>query len=206
MNHDIFIFGSAVRGEVSRTSDVDVLVIPTSTPVPSAYPSNWSVYQRETIASYFQEGRLFAWHLHLESRCVYSAGPLNWLQSLGRPSPYIRAREDLSHLSSLLSDSLTQLREGTDSQIYELGLCYTALRDIAMAASWRALGAPSFSRYAPYRLPTQIPLDPEVYEHAMLARHFSTRGGLRPAAIEWASAALLDAPLVTWIDTLRDSL
>lgn len=206
MSHEIFIFGSVVRGEVSGTSDIDVLVIPTNETAPSAYPPNWSVYQRETIAAYFHEGRLFAWHLHLESRCVYSAGPSNWLQSLGRPAPYVRAREDIASLSCLLSDSLAQLSEGSDSAIYEVGICYTALRDIAMAASWRALGAPSFSRYAPFRLPTPLPLDPEVYENAMLARHFATRGGPRPGAIERTATALLGAPLIAWVNTLRDSL
>ena len=206
MSHDIYIFGSVVRGEVSGTSDIDVLVIPTSEPVSFAYPPSWSVYQQETIAAYFREGRLFAWHLHLESRCVYSAGPSNWLQSLGRPAPYLTAREDVSNLSSLLSDSLAQLRKGTDSAIYELGICYTALRDIAMAASWQALGAPSFSRYAPYRLPKPIPLDLAVYESAMLARHFSTRGGPRPGSIESTAAAVLDAQLIGWAHTLRDSL
>ena len=206
MSHDIFLFGSIVRGEVSETSDVDVLVIPTSSMATTRYPPDWSVYQRDTIAGYFTEGRLFAWHLHLESRCVHSAGPTNWLEKLGTPAPYQSAQRDVSALTDLLEESLAQLTANSNRAIYELGLCYTALRDIAMAASWKRLGAPSFSRYAPYLLPEVLPLDRNVYEDAMIARHFSTRGGNRPSEIDASASALLEAPVVAWAQSLRDSL
>ena len=206
MSHDIFIFGSVVRGEVSSTSDTDILVIPVGPVGLKTYPPSWSVYQRETIKDYFREGRLFAWHLHLESRCVYSAGPMNWLQILGDPAPYGAAREDVLTLTELLDESLAELQHGTNSAIYELGICYTAVRDIAMAASWQKIGAPSFSRYAPYKLPTPVPLDRESYERAMLARHFSTRGGHQPPAVGATQSAFLAAPLIDWARTLGDSL
>lgn len=206
MNHDIYIFGSVVRGEVSSTSDTDILVIPGEQVGPRTYPPSWSVYQRETIKDYFQGGRLFAWHLHLESRCVYSAGPTHWLEVLGEPAPYSAAREDVLVLTELLTQSLSELQRGTYSVIYELGICYTAVRDIAMAASWQKIGAPSFSRYAPYKLPTPVPLDRESYEHAMTARHFSTRGGQQPEAVGATVGAFLTAPLVDWASMLGDSL
>lgn len=206
MNHDLFIFGSVVRGEVSSTSDTDILVIPAGPVARNAYPSHWSVYQRETLRDYFSEGRLFAWHLHLESRCVYSAGPMNWLQILGDPAPYSSAREDVLTLTTLLDESLAELQHDTNSAIYELGICYTAVRDIAMSASWQKIGAPCFSRYAPYKLPIPVPLDRESYECAMVARHYSTRGDQRPAAVSATVSALLAAPLIDWARTLGDSL
>ncbi len=67
MSHEIYIFGSAVRGEISRTSDIDVLVIPMKGER-TEYPTSWSVYSPEIIESYFRDGRLFAWHLHLEAK------------------------------------------------------------------------------------------------------------------------------------------
>lgn len=206
MSHDIFIFGSVVRGEVSRTSDTDILVIPTEPACRDAYPPSWSVYQRETIKGYFGAGRLFAWHLHLEAQCVHSAGPTNWLQIMGIPAAYGTAREDVFSLTELLFESLNALRTGTNSAIYELGICYTAVRDIAMAASWQRIGTPSFSRYAPYKLPAPVPLGGEAYERAMAARHFSTRGGLQPEAVDATVRDFLDAPLIDWATSLGNSL
>ncbi|AZC37059.1 nucleotidyltransferase domain-containing protein [Pseudomonas chlororaphis] len=207
MNHDIFIFGSTVRGEVGASSDIDVLVIPVNTVSPEVYPASWSIYSRETIRSYYEEGRLFAWHLHLESRCIYSASSEHWLETLGCPAAYRSAREDVASLTALLCDSLFELQSGTESVIYELGICYTALRDIAMSASWHLTGRPCFSRYAPFMLPgAQIPIGLEVYEQAMMARHFSTRGSAQPRAPEDAIAAFIKAPLLEWAQTLGDVL
>jgi len=206
MSHDIFIFGSMVRGEVSSTSDSDVLVIPVDAAPREAYPANWSVYQRGTIKGYFDEGRLFAWHLHLESHCVFSAAPKNWLQIIGTPAPYRGAKGDVLSLTELLVDSLEALRNSTNSEIYELGICYTALRDIAMSASWQQMGKPSFSRYAPYLLPVPVPVSRDAYFRAMAARHCSTRGGPYPQAVEETVREMLMAPLVDWAKKIGDSL
>lgn len=207
MNHDIFIFGSTVRGEVASSSDIDVLVVPVSAVHPELYPASWSVYSRDTIRSYYEEGRLFAWHLHLESRCIYSASSKHWLKRLGCPSAYRSAREDVASLTTLLRDSLLELENGTESVIYELGICYTALRDIAMSASWHLKGHPCFSRYAPFMLPgVHVPIEREVYEQAMMARHFSTRGSAPPSATKDTVTALIEAPLLEWANTLGDML
>jgi len=206
MSHDIFIFGSLVRGEVSRTSDSDVLVIPVDDAHRDAYPAAWSVYHRGTMKSYFDDGRLFAWHLHLESRCVFSAGPENWLQTIGTPAPYRTAKSDVDSLTEILETSLIELRNGSNSEIYELGICYTALRDIAMSASWRMLGLPSFSRDAPFMLPDPVPLSRAAYARAMNARHYSTRGGAVPEAVGETVKLMLDAPLIVWAQTIGDGL
>ena len=206
MNHDIFIFGSLVRGEVSSTSDSDVLVIPVNAVHRDTYPTNWSVYQRETIKGYFDAGRLFAWHLHLESHCVFSAEPKNWLQVIGTPAPYQGAKDDVRSLTDLLKESLEALRNGTNSEIYELGICYTALRDIAMSASRRHMGRPSFSRDAPYQMPVPVPLSRDAYVCAMAARHYSTRGGPYPQLVEDTVREMLTAPLVDWVSHIGDSL
>ena len=206
MSHDIYVFGSLVRGEVRRTSDCDVLVIPVEGAHRDAYPASWSVYRRPTMKRYFDDGRLFAWHLHLEARCVYSAGPENWLQIIGPPAPYRTAKEDVDSLTEILATSLCELRDGSNSEIYELGICYTALRDIAMSASWRLMGRPSFSRDAPFMLPDPVPLSRDAYAQAMDARHYSTRGGAAPDAVGETVKAMLDAPLIVWARTIGDKL
>ncbi len=202
MNHDLYIFGSAVRGEVSSSSDIDVLIVPFNCSRDD-YPRDWSVYSPEIIQLYFQAGRLFAWHLHLEAKCIYSAGPAPYLSTLGAPAPYSSVSEDLDDLEGMLRESLLEIQHQTSSLIYELGIAYTAIRDIAMAASWTLMERPCFSRDAPYLLPRPCPLPAEAYKGAMLARHSSTRGSDHEIESERIAKALLTAPLLRWVKDIR---
>src|SRR6185369_12954769 len=141
MNHEIYLFGSIVRGEICPTSDVDVLVVPFSTER-SQYPSNWSIYSPDVIREYFRQGRLFAWHLYLEAKCIFSRNETPFLNALGTPEPYSTMAQDIDDLEKLLMEAIHQLDSGTKSVVYELGIAYTAIRDIAMSASWSLSGAP----------------------------------------------------------------
>ena len=78
MTHEIYIFGSMTRGEVSPSSDADVLVIQDDSNQ-SLFPPSWSVYSKKTIETYFSTGRLFAWHLHFEAVRVYPKSLGVWL-------------------------------------------------------------------------------------------------------------------------------
>jgi len=205
MIHDLYIFGSAARGEVSPTSDIDVLVIPLGDGRPE-YPDAWSVYSPAIIQSYFQSGRLFAWHLHLEAKCIHSANPTPFLSSLGTPAPYSSAGEDIDDLEGLLRDSLGEIRSQTTNLIYELGITYTAIRDIAMAASWALLERPCFSRNAPFLLPCPCPISREAYRGAMLARHSSTRGSDHDIEIEDIAKELLAPPILSWVRDIRSTV
>ena len=205
MTHEIYIFGSMTRGEVSITSDSDVLVIPDGS-IPDLFPTSWSVYSKKTIETYFSNGRLFAWHLHLEAVRVYPQSGTAFLDQLGKPAPYSSIAEDLADLTFLLQSTLDELQQDSPSQIYELGLAYTAIRDIAMAASWAMLPRPSFSRYAPYKLPVPCRLPLAIYETAMYARHASTRG--TPEPVEYAQAAnyLTAFPILEWVESVRSEI
>lgn len=203
--HDLYIFGSAVRGEVSSTSDIDVLVIPLGNGH-SEYPATWSVYSPAIIQSYFKSDRLFAWHLHLEAKCIHSGNPTPYLSSLGAPAPYSSAREDIDDLEEMLRESLREMQRGTANLIYELGIAYTAIRDIAMAASWTLLDRPCFSRDAPFRLPKPCPVSRNAYLGAMLARHSSTRGNDHKIETEDVATELLAAPILSWTRDIRNSV
>lgn len=205
MIHDLYIFGSATRGEISATSDIDVLVVPLGNGQ-SEYPAGWSVYSPAVIQSYFESGRLFAWHLHLEAKCIHSAKPMPYLSSLGIPAPYLSAGEDIDQLEGLLRESLREIQSRTTNLIYELGIVYTAIRDIAMAASWALLDRPCFSRDAPFLLPSPCPIPQDAYEGAMLARHSSTRGSDHNIVIEDIAEGLLAAPLLSWVRDIRSSV
>lgn len=205
MTHDLYIFGSAARGEVSRTSDIDVLVVPLGNGQ-SDYPSAWSVYSPAIIQHYFESGRLFAWHLHLEAKCIHSASPTPYLSSLGTPAAYSSAVKDIDDLERMLCDSLNEIRTPTASMVYELGIAYTAIRDIAMAASWSLLGRPCFSRDAPFLLPIPCPISRATYAGTMLARHSATRGSDRNIHAEEIAMALLESSILSWVKDIRRSV
>lgn len=205
MIHDLYIFGSAVRGEVSPTSDIDVLAVPLGNRQ-LEYPASWSVYSPAVIQSYFESGRLFAWHLHLEAKCIHSANPVPYISSLGIPAPYSSARKDIDDLECLLRESLREIQSGTTNLIYELGITYTAIRDIAMSASWALLDRPCFSRDAPFLLPIPCPISPKTYRGAMLARHSSTRGSDHNIRAAYIAKKLLTAPILSWVQDIRVSI
>jgi hypothetical protein len=202
MTYEIYIFGSMTRGEVSSSSDADVLVIQ-DRPEQNRFPPSWSVYSKKTVEAYFSTGRLFAWHLHLEAVQVYPRSGTGFLADLGEPAPYSSVVEDLADLRLLLENSLFELQSNSPSSIYEIGLAYTAIRDIAMAASWSMLGKPSFSRYAPYELPVQCPLPLAMYETAIQARHASTRGTAEPDEYNLAASYIMACPILEWVESIR---
>ncbi|WBA13404.1 nucleotidyltransferase domain-containing protein [Salinivibrio kushneri] len=205
MSHDIYVFGSTCRGEATPTSDVDILVVPFGK-IRSQYPHEWSVYSPEVIKEYFTKGRLFAWHLHLEAKCLYCYGDQPFLESLGQPAPYSTIAEDIDDLEALLKESLNELTAGTSNVVYELGIAHTAIRDIAMCASWAMLEQPSFSADAPYRLPVECPLELSIYRQIMLARHSSTRGVTIDFDPTYAARTVVETPLEKWVDSLREAI
>jgi hypothetical protein len=172
----------------------------------SEYPAGWSVYSPSIIQSYFESGRLFAWHLHLEAKCIHSANPTPYLSFLGTPAPYSSAGKDIDDLEDMLHESLREIRSQTTNLIYELGIAYTAIRDIAMAASWVLLDRPCFSRDAPFFLPSPCPISRRAYKGAMLARHSSTRGSDHNIQAEDIAEELLAAPIFSWIRDIRMSV
>lgn len=205
MSHEIYIFGSVCRGDSKPTSDVDVLVVPFEVDS-SQFPSEWSVYSPELLSEYFKNGRLFAWHLHLEARCVFSPHEEPFLKSLGRPAPYSTIADDIDDLAELLKEALNELDAGTNNVIYELGIVYTAIRDLAMSASWSLLDNPCFAADAPFRLPITSPLPRSVYDQTMMARHASTRGTVLNFDPENTARAIVKAPLESWVASLREAI
>ena len=205
MSHEIYVFGSICRGESTPTSDVDVLVVPFEADG-SQFPQSWSVYSPELLTEYFKAGRLFAWHLHLEAKCVYSPRSESFLANLGAPAPYSTIVDDIDDLDALLNEALAELASGTENVIYELGIVYTAIRDLAMSASWSLLGSPCFSADVPYRLPLDPPLPRDVYDQTMVARHASTRGSQLNFDPTSPAKFITNTPLENWVASLREAI
>jgi len=203
MNHEIYIFGSITRGEVNPNSDTDVLVIPLGDQARQVYPSNWSYYTEETLRKMHKDGRLFSWHLYLDSTCVHTHRETPLLVEMGPPNSYSTALEDIGDLKALLDQSIQCLHDNTPNQIYEIGLIHTCLRDIAMSASWWFYERPCFSIYAPYQIDNPLPLDREIYRKAISARHNSTRG--INSGYDWklVTKEILSAPIRGWVSTIQ---
>jgi hypothetical protein len=106
----------------------------------------------------------------------------------------------------MLIESIMEIRSGTNSLIYEPGIVYTAIRDIAMAASWFLLEKPNFSIYSPYILPAACPLPIDIYRGAMLARHQATRGTVYPFDPRAVATQLLVSPIIEWVNNLRRAI
>jgi hypothetical protein len=202
VKHEIYVFGSLCRGDISATSDVDVLVIPFGRNK-SEFPREWSIYSPELLAEYFRKGRLFAWHLHLEAKCVFSPHEIAFLERLGPPAPYSTITDDIDELAILLQEALDELAAGTKNVIYELGIAYTAIRDLAMSASWSLLDAPCFAADAPFRLPLAFPLSRFTFDQIRLARHASTRGAMLNFEPTKTARTIIEAPIERWVHSLR---
>src|ERR1041385_3125317 len=206
MKHELYIFGSATRGEVTQTSDLDVLVVPLNGQGRMSYPFGWSCYKESSLRRMHSEGRLFAWHLFLDSLCVYSDRSTPLIKELGPPAQYGTAHKDITDLAALLNVSLSELSAGTPNQVYELGIVHTCLRDIAMSASWHLLHRPTYSQMAPYALELDFPLAEADYRCLMLARHASTRGVEAAWKDETLANRVLASDLTGWVAEIEAQL
>jgi hypothetical protein len=202
MSYELYIFGSAARGEVAKNSDIDVLVITDQVEKKSTFPDLWSVYSKKSIERYFSQGKLFAWHLYLDAKCIHCSESITFLEQLGEPSQYKDLSLDFCSLSELLDDSLNEIKN-TKSEVFEIGLVYTALRDIAMVASTALNDRPCFSRYSPYKIPLKIPLSQDLYESMIEARLTSTRGLEFTGDISRTAKMLVSSGIKSWVQELK---
>lgn len=206
MNHECYIFGSMIRGEITSNSDLDVLVIPLEHTKKNSYPLGWSCYSEEVIKEMYKEGDLFAWHLHLESICVYSPKKSPLLLEIGKPEPYRRSLKDIEELNIILTSALTSLNYSTVNIIYEIGIIHTCLRNIAMAASSILCKNPCFSINAPFEIKIAPPLDKLLYMQTAQARHYSTRGISVIYDWEKLSEKILKSPINEWVSKIKKAI
>ena len=65
----VYAFGSICRGDVSLTSDIDLLAVVDGYD-PRFDPNVFSIYSYNRIEELWAEGNPFAWHLAKESKVV----------------------------------------------------------------------------------------------------------------------------------------
>lgn len=161
MNNDsyaIWIYGSHVRGDADKYSDVDILsvsnkgILPEPMSVlPNIPPAKLSVsrYSWGEIQGMASYGSLFLHHLRLEGRPLYESDCFKGrLQSLFNSlGAYRRTHNDLAAFRTTILDVQESISKG-GSAFYELSVLGTLLRHTAILGCFIS-GKPSFGRIKP---------------------------------------------------------
>ncbi len=152
---EIWLYGSAARGDRDEISDVDVLVAsdePLSSSdihIPVEGPVSLSRYgwrELEHMASY---GSLFLHHLKLEGRPLREQPQRRMRELLDGLGDYQRGELELASFRRVLED-VEQSLEGDFSPAYELAVVATAARHAAILGCY-LLGEPNFGRTSAFR-------------------------------------------------------
>lgn len=208
------LFGSWARADSDVDSDFDVLaVIPnerTLDPdlkctVEDLFDREPSIswYSRRRIEEMFAEGHLFAWHLFNESLPLIP----DFIETLGPPHNYEDALVDIESLTQILSGIPDQLEMCPANSVYEAGLLFLCMRNIALSASWFSQAGLDFTRYSPYNtqatLGIAFPIPREDYEVLIRCRLSGQRGYLTPT-ISSTVVCELQSKALRWVaDIIR---
>jgi hypothetical protein len=185
------LFGSHARGDAENSSDLDFLCIldtvtnkkkaAASSLIYAAYGKSVSItfYGRNRFGDMFKEGHLFAWHIFKESCFLPGFTDQDWIAQLGAPLPYTDAIQDVRDLVEIMTSIPWNLEKCPANTIYEAGLFYLCLRNIAISLSWHSPTGLNFSRFAPFCLTDPlvvVPLSLNRYHMYLQCRLASTRG------------------------------
>lgn len=170
----IYAFGSVCRGDITPDSDIDLLAITTGA-TNKLSRSMFSIYSHSKIRHIWQEGNPFAWHLHLESKLIYSSDEIDFINDLGPPSTYTQARKDCRQFLEIYRQATASLYNDHSSIIFDLSTAFLGLRNFS-TCHLLGLGRPNFSRGAALDLMTEMPpIDIQTYRTLERARILCTR-------------------------------
>jgi hypothetical protein len=198
----IYAFGSVCRGEIDHGSDVDLLAC-TDASGPQLDVAKYSVYSYERLRKLWDEGNPFAWHLHLESKLLFSSDGLDFLKTLGEPAHYCAGDSDCAKFRQLFERSYDELRIGSNSATFNLSCMFLAVRNFATCHSL-SVGKPIFSRKSPLMVDPKLDIEPNAFSVMTRARLLSTRGygeNLRRDEIDDTIRAVAGIP--QWMSGLR---
>jgi hypothetical protein len=201
MTTHFYAFGSICRGETDPASDIDLLAC-VSTPKPEIDPKKFSIYSYERMRQLWREGNPFAWHLHLESRLIFSSDESDFLAKLGTPSKYMKISQDCVKFHMLFSESYHSLMQSDNSSVFHLSCMFLAARNFATCYSF-GTGRPIFSRKSPLLIDRKLPISDEVFDVFVRARILSTRGygpSISEAEVNTAKASV--PMILDWMKNL----
>jgi hypothetical protein len=204
MKMHIYAFGSICRGEVDRGSDVDLLAC-VDGPAPQIDVEKYSLYRYQRLQALWAEGNPFAWHLHLESKLLFSSDGSDFLGDLGVPACYTAGEIDCAKFQLLFDRSYDAVRQSTNSSTFNLSCMFLAVRNFATCHSL-SLGSPVFSRTSPLLVNPCLDIDPEAFSILTRARLLSTRGyGEKIQQNEIATVIKAVKTVPEWMKILRSN-
>ncbi|MQU72471.1 nucleotidyltransferase domain-containing protein [Sinorhizobium meliloti] len=215
-----YIFGSVARGKQDHLSDLDLLAVVRNgmgkvsdeavlSTVPEefrSFRSSISWYGAARIEQMFRNGELFAWHLFHETVPIFD--PSSFIKHLGSPAPYRDAVLDVCSFRKVMMAIPEEVKANERNAIYEAGLIYACLRNIAMSSSWSLCRLPDFSRYSVFNLEgiDDCPISRSEFEKTMLCRMAGQRGGDPPDGVDKDFVLHLHARLTPWLEALQAKL
>lgn len=175
---EIYAFGSVVRGEVDKYSDIDLLILKKlEENINEVDKSQFSIYTFQRITELWNEGNPFAWHLFIEAKCIYTPNSSSFLKSLGTPQKYDNTLLDLHKFYELFRSSKVSILNEEYSIDFDLSMIFLAIRNFASCFSLGFLGKFQFSRDSALSLGQySIQIAEKNYERLKESRLLSTRG------------------------------
>ena len=206
-----WVCGSAARGDVDSSSDLDVTVVIGDDLSPSAFTGepvvctaapliDFSVYTLSGFKNLITPPSLFAWHLALEGQLIVGADGevVAMLEHLG---PFVDHVEDLLTLRHLALECAESLSLGPQSLVFDLGVLGTVVRNTALIVT-HFDGRPDFSRSAPERLVNHtavpLPIGPSQYAALAQARKAGEGVAIVPT-VSWLDAKGLTERVTEWV-------
>lgn len=167
---EVWLYGSAARGDGDERSDVDVLVAGAASPdrlESLPYPSDTlSVvsYDWDELQHMADYGSLFLHHVALEGRLIAPLGESRLQRMLDSLGPYARADRELACFAAVLED-VEGVLALDHVPAFELAVVATALRHACILGCY-AIGQPTFGRKSAFELFLQTAGRPELLREA----------------------------------------
>ncbi|WP_440856754.1 nucleotidyltransferase domain-containing protein [Pseudomonas syringae] len=213
----IYAFGSVCRGEIDKGSDVDMLACVDSEKTHSKEAcikeprvdvdvEQFSVYTYDKLSELWKLGNPFVWHLHLESKLIFSSDGNDFLASLGSPAEYKDIKADLDKFTDLFVEASLALKNDTSNAVFNISCIFLAVRNAAMCYSIFS-GKPEFSRYSAMKIEPALPVSNDLYTILVRARLLSSRGyGSLISNQEIAAVTETIDVIRTWLYHLEESI
>lgn len=175
---EIYAFGSVVRGEIDKYSDIDLLILKGKGEIlPNIDREQFSIYTYERIFELWNEGNPFSWHLFTESTCIYTSNELSFLKSLGEPNKYGNIKTDLDKFYKLFITSRYSILNKRYSIDFDLSMIFLSIRNFASCFSLGFMEKFEFSRDSALKLQQySIEINQNVYDRLKKSRLLATRG------------------------------
>jgi predicted nucleotidyltransferase len=200
----IYAFGSVCRGEIDHGSDIDMLAC-IKGGEPPIDAKQFSIYTYDKLQELWRVGNPFVWHLHFESKLVFSCDGSDFLSGLGVPAKYQEIEFDLAKFRELFDGAVAALMAGAENSIFNLSCVFLAVRNAAMCYSIYC-GKAEFSRYSALNVEPVLPVSRNVYEILVRARLLSSRGyGSLISKQEVAAVVEVIDVIRSWMDRLEEN-